>query len=366
MRQERTAINYGVSSGHVPSRMAVMAEDGPGLIPSGEAAHREASDQEVGEITRLIERGLERGGLGVGFALQYTPAAARSEIMAAFRVSNRFGAPCLVHVRGMGEPPSDLGRPGGVEGLQEVIAVAAITGAPLHICHVSSVGLSATADMLAMVEGAADNGMDITTECYPYGAGLTQLESALFEPGWERLTRVGYAEPLWPATGEVLNKELFKKYRAQGGIVVIHFIPDDAVDAAVASPLTAIASDGWMIDGAGHPRTAGTYARVLGRFVRERGTLTLMEAIRKASLMPARRLERRAPSFLCKGRIKVGADADLAVFNPATVTDNATYEKPGLPSSGFAQVLVNGVPIVRDGRFQEDTFPGRAARAPLV
>ena len=195
---------------------------------------------------------------------------------------------------------------------------------------------------------------------------MTQIESALFEPGWERLVKVGYDELLWPPTGEVLNEKLFKKYRAQGGIVVIHFIPDDAVEAAVSSPLTAIASDGWMIDGAGHPRTAGTYARVLGRFVRDRGALTLTEAIRKASLMPAQRLERRAPSFLRKGRIKVGADADLAVFNPATVVDNATYEEPGLPSSGFVHVLVNGVPIVRDGEFQDDTYPGKAARAPLV
>jgi len=366
VREGRTAINFGVSSGHVPSRMAVMDDNGPGLIPSGDAAHKEATEEEVTGMIGLIERGLERGGLGVGFALQYTPAAARSEVMDAFRVAERFGAPCLVHVRGMGEPPADLCRAGGVDGLQEVIAVATITGASLHICHVSSVGLSATKELLAMVGGAAANGLDITTECYPYGAGMTQIESALFEPGWERLVKVGYEELLWPPTGEVLNEKLFKKYRAQGGIVVIHFIPDDAIEAAVSSPLTAIASDGWMIDGAGHPRTAGTYARVLGRFVRDRGSLTLTEAIRKASLMPARRLERRAPSFLRKGRIKVGADADLAVFNPATVMDNATYEEPGLPSSGFAHVLVNGVSIVRDGQFRADTYPGKSARAPLV
>lgn len=366
VRNGRSAINFGVSAGHVPARMSAMDEVGPGLIPSGDAAHREADDRELSEIERLLEAGLERGGLGVGFALQYTPAASRSEVMAAFRLAARFGAPALVHIRGMGEPPAELGRASGVEGLQEVIAVAAITGASLHVCHISSVGLSATPELLAMVEGAAGNGLDITTECYPYGAGMTQIESALFEPGWEDLTRVGYGDLLWPATGEVLNEKLFNKYRAQGGIVVIHFIPEPSVDAAVASPVTAIASDGWITDGAGHPRTAGTYARTLGRFVRERGTLTLVEAIRKSSLMPAQRLERRAPTFLRKGRVKVGADADLAVFNPATVIDNATYEESTLPSTGFAHVLVNGVPVVRDGRFQEDAYPGRPARAPVV
>ncbi len=366
VREGRTAINHGVSSGHVPSRMAVMDDVGSGLIPSGDAAHRAANDEELREITRLIEHGLERGGLGVGFALQYTPAAARSEVMAAFRVAARFDAPTLVHVRGMGEPPAELGRAGGIDGLQEVITVASITGAALHVCHVSSVGLSATQELLAMVEGAAGNGLDITTECYPYSAGMTQIESALFEPGWEKMTKVGYDELLWPATGEVINEKLFKKYRAEGGIVIIHFIPEASMDAAVASPVTAIASDGWIISGAGHPRTAGTYARTLGRFVRDKGSLTLVEAIRKSSLMPAQRLERRAPIFLRKGRIKVGADADLSIFNPATVTDNATYQEPTLPSTGFAHVLVNGVPLVRDGRFQEDTYPGRPARAPLV
>ena len=360
------AINYGVSAGHVPARMAVLDDEGCGLVPIGDAAHRRAADEEVIQITRFIERGLERGALGVGFGLQYTPGASRSEVMDAFGVAARFGAPCVVHIRGMGDPPADLPRVGAVEGLQEVISAAAVTGAPLHVCHISSVGLSATARLLEMVGGAAGSGMDITAECYPYTAGMTQIDSALFEPGWQRLTGVSYGELLWPATGEILDEQLFNRYRAQGGVVVIHFIPEDSMNRAVASPLTAMASDGWVMDGTGHPRTAGTYARVLGRFAGERRTLTLIEAIRKSSLMPAKRLERRAPMFLRKGRIKVGADADLVVFDPAEVKDNATYQAPTLPSSGIVHVLVNGVPVVRDGQFQDSVHAGRPARAPIV
>ena len=116
--------------------------------------------------------------------------------------------------------------------------------------------------------------------------------------------------------------------------------------------------------GVGHPRTAGTFARVLGHYVRETRELTLVDAIRKMTLMPAQRLERLAPVFRNKGRLNIGVDADIAIFDPATVSDRSTYAQPTLPSIGFRFVLVNGVPVVMDGVIRENTFPGRGARAP--
>jgi dihydroorotase len=136
-------------------------------------------------------------------------------------------------------------------------------------------------------------------------------------------------------------------------------------EVAVTSPLTAIASDSMILKGKGHPRTAGTYARVLGYYVRERHSFSLMDAIRKSALMPAQRLETLAPTFHDKGRLRVGADADIAVFDPATVIDRATYERPAEYASGFRFVLVNGVPIVKDGALVSGIFPGKPARAPL-
>jgi dihydroorotase len=166
----------------------------------------------------------------------------------------------------------------------------------------------------------------------------------------------------WVKTGERLNRETFQKYRKEGGMVILHLNTPEMEAMAITSPLTMIASDAAMHDGKGHPRAAGSYARVLGYYVREQKALTLMDAIRKSTLMPAQRLEKLAPMFRAKGRLRVGADADIAVFDPATVIDHATYEKPAEYSSGFRYVLVNGVPVVLNGVLATGIFPGRPAR----
>ena len=166
----------------------------------------------------------------------------------------------------------------------------------------------------------------------------------------------------WIATGERLNRESFERYRQVGGLVLLHANTEETIRAAVGHPLTMIGSDGLR----GHPRNAGTSARILGRYVREVPVLTLLQAVDKLSLMPARRLEKRVPEMKKKGRIQVGADADLVVFNPVTVLDQATYEEPDLPSRGIQHVLVRGEFVVREGETQQDAKPGRAVRAPIL
>jgi dihydroorotase len=147
---------------------------------------------------------------------------------------------------------------------------------------------------------------------------------------------------------------------------VIHEIPEAAVRAAVADPSIMIASDGLPITGPKiHPRGQGTFSRVLGHYVREEKALDLMTALRKMTLLPAQLLETRAPAFKNKGRIRVGADADIAVFDPTRVIDKATFEEPLQYSEGIQFVLVNGVPVIKDGQLVEGIYPGRAARAPI-
>ena len=140
-------------------------------------------------------------------------------------------------------------------------------------------------------------------------------------------------------------------------MVAIHSIPEDIVRTAMANPMVMIASDGILDHGKGHPRAAGTFSRVLGRYVREQHALTLMEAVRKMTVMPADRL-----NLPTKGRIAPGADADLTVFDPARVTDRATFEKPAQYSEGIAFVLVNGTLVVNRGELVGQATPGRAVR----
>jgi dihydroorotase len=298
--------------------------------------------------------------------INYTPAATREEILRMFGTAARRRAPVFVHVRYAGLQESA----GGVAALQEVLADAAATGAPLHVVHVTSVGLAATPTLLALVDGARARGLDVTTEAYPYTAGATYLQSAIFDPGWQERLGISYGDILWPATGERLTAETFDRYRRSGGLAVIFSIPEAAADQAYRLPHVIVASDAGFttVNGApvGHPRSAGTHARVLGRYVRERGVLSLMDAVRKMTLLPARRLEGVAPAMRQKGRVRVGADADLTVFDPARVIDRSTFEAPTQYSAGIVHVLVGGVPVVRGERLVAGVAPGRAVRGGAV
>jgi len=360
-REGKSLINFGVSIGHIPVRMKVMNDQGT-FLPIGDAAHREATPVQLQQIDDEIERGLGRGALAVGMGINYTAAATHDEIVDVFRLAAKHGASVHVHLRhaGLQEPTT------GLVGIEEVIAAAAATGAPLHVVHITSMGLKNTPRLIAIVKGARDRGLDVTTECYPYTAGSTQLESAIFDPGWQDRQGITFKDIQWTKTGERLTAESFEKYRKEGGTVVIFSIPEEATRAAVADPLVMIASDGMPLTGAKiHPRGQATFSRVLGHYVREEKALDLMTALKKMTLMPAQRLEKRAPMFKDKGRIRVGADADITVFDANRIIDKATYEEPLQYSAGIQFVFVNGIAAVKDGQLVDGVLPGRAARAPI-
>jgi dihydroorotase len=350
-REGQAQINFGATSGHLPARMAAMHDSGT-LLPH-DTAKGAATPEQRRQTFDLVRRGLDDGALGIGMGIAYVPLATRAEILELFGLAAERKTAVYVHIRNGGPV-----EPGVIDALQEVIADAAATGASLHVVHITSMGLRETALCLQMIAGARRSGLDVTTEMYPYTAGMTDLGSAVFDEGWQaKQGGIGFGDLQWALTGERLTAESFARYRRQGGMVAIHSIPEEVVRQAIADPLTMIASDGILDHGKGHPRAAGTYARVLGRYVREQHALTLMEALRKMTVMPADRLGIRT-----KGRIAVGADADITVFDPARVMDRATFENPAQYSEGIEYVLVNGTLVVKSGELVDGVAPGLAVR----
>jgi hypothetical protein len=240
-----------------------------------------------------------------------------------------------------------------------VIAYAAVTGASAHVVHLGASSTTKFDIAMKTVKGARKRGLDITVESYPYTAGMTRIETAIFDPGFQERLGLDYKDMLWAESGERLTPETFAKYRKQGGLVATFTNTEEMIRKNMAHPLIMIASDGIIENGKGHPRASGTYARVLGEYVREEKVLALMDALRKMSLMPAQRLEKMSPQMRNKGRVRVGADADLALFDPEKVIDRATYSKPDLPSEGIPYVIVEGTFVVRNSQIAEGVFPGK-------
>ncbi len=362
----QSLINYGTAASHAAARALVFGAPLPAgvigphagipeILPkSGPATNQPATPERIEAIRERLRAQLDAGGLAIGMGIQYTPGATRLEVIDMFRLAAERGVPVYTHVRSFGssEPGSDI------ESVSEVIGAAAISGASLHIVHINSTCLRDAIECLSLVAGARARGLDVTTEAYPYIAGMTIINSALFNPGWREKLGIEYSALQIPDTGERLTKERFEELhnssKPQG--VLMFANTQEVVDKVIPNPLVMIASDGAE----GHPRNAGTYSRVLAQYVREKGSITLMDAIRKMSLMPAQRLEKSTPAGRGKGRLQEGADADVVVFDPQTVTDRATYKAPMETSTGMQFVIVGGTVLIDQGKLVPNTYPGKA------
>ncbi len=349
-------INFGVATGFLPIRVAVTGEAEPALGYDP----RLVDEDQLTEILGRIEHGLLRGAVGVGMGGAKLRGPTNRELLDTFRLAARHKASVSATLRDIIWSEQDVEPV-----LAEWIGAAAMTGVSLHIPHLPSSGGPYTGRLLEMIEQARARGFDVTAEGYPYTGSLNSLR---YSADWligrtdEELNDV-----LLLAKNQRLTRKDIAYYRKHDpGIVFLNSAIAPLVDESIASPLTSIATHGWLDEQLrGHPRTCGTYSKVLGLYVRERNSLSLMEALRKMTLMPAQRLEKRVPSMRNKGRIRIGADADIVVFDPELIIDRATFKEPTKPPEGIYYVLVHGVVVVKDGSVLDGINPGQGVRAPI-
>jgi N-acyl-D-aspartate/D-glutamate deacylase len=315
-----------------------------------------ATPAEREQMRAMLHQGLDEGGLGIGVPLDYFSAAVdEDELRMVFEVAGERGVPLFIHVR--------RGINGDPAGLREALELAEETQAPVHICHLSHNAMRNTTLFLEEIRAARARGVDVTTELLPYNAGSALISSAVFGRDWRTIFDIDYEDVEWAATGERFDEKMWNDYRETrpDGQVIHHYVDEAWTRAALVEPGVIVVSDLLPMitkESKVAPHN-GAFSRILGHYVREEGLLALDVALSKMTLLPARRLEEAFPEFKKKGRVQVGADADLTIFDPDRILDRATYQDPYQGAVGIVHVLVDGQLVVRDGKRDPSVLPGQ-------
>jgi N-acyl-D-aspartate/D-glutamate deacylase len=320
-----------------------------------------ASAEEREQAREMLRRGLDEGGIGIGLPLDYiSEAVDADEARMIFEVAGERKVPLFIHLR--------RGVNGDPSGLREALRLAGETGAPLHICHIQHNAMRNTELFLREIREARAAGVDVTTELLPYNAGSALISSAVFSRDWRAVFDIDYEDVEWAATGQRFDEAMWNEYREKHpqGQVIHHYVKEEWTRRALVEPGVIVVSDllPMMSEESKVAPHNGAFTKILGRYVREQGALELRTAIEKMTLLPARRLEKAVPAFERKGRLQVGADADITIFDPATVLDRATYADPYQAADGMVHVIVAGELVVRDGAIVEGAHPGQHILAP--
>ncbi len=307
--------------------------------------YQSASKEQIQKLLAMAERAINNGALGISFSLEYVPGISPEEILPQMQLAKKYDLPVFFHARF-----SDMEEPGtNIDALIEIIRYARQTGASVHIDHINSTGGTfSMARSLKIIEDARASGLDITSCTYPYDFWGTYLNSARFDKGWQERFHISYHDLQLAGTSERLTEESFRKYQRLGKLVVAYAIPDEDIVASLQSPFVMIGSDAILGSGYNnHPRASGAFSRTIGVYARERKVISLMDAIGKMTILPALRLDHKCSAMKKKGRLSVGADADIVIFDYNKIADKSTVEHPEYRSMGIEFVIVNGK-VVKD------------------
>lgn len=351
--QGRLPIHYGVSIDYSQVREELRARS------VSQPVEEAPWEEDLAPILLELERGLQSGAVAVSLGLGATMDVSGTEVHQVFKVAARHGAHVVAAL-----PDRFWTDDRVIADLLTVVGAAAVTGVSVQIPHIGSTGGPRVTEMLDIIAEARTRGVQISAEDYPYAAALGSLGPGVADD-WpdEELHDV---QPL--GFGQRLSRETYDQFRDRTVMVYWHNRDlEPYLPAVLSHPWTSIASHanppsitrhGW-----GHPRTVGTYGRLIGTYVREQQLLTLSEAIRKSSLMPAERLQDRVPAMARKGRLKEGADADIIVFDATRFRERATFDSL-IPSEGMRYVIVGGQLVVEEGEVL-NVWAGQPVRAPV-
>jgi hypothetical protein len=280
-----------------------------------------------------------------------------------FETAAEYDKPVYVHVR--------RGMPGDPTGLDEVLALAETHNVATLICHITHSAMGGIGVWLAKIDAANARGARITTETLSYLAGGTSIAADVFvNRDWRAIFDIDYEDVQWVPTGEWLDEERFLRYQSEYPTSSInhHYVKEEWLLRALAWPGMMVSTDAlpaFDLDVKTNPNIAGTYAHFLGRYVRDLGLMSLMEGLRRITLLPADWLSLASDVFNSKGRLQEGVDADLVIFNPDTIAAHAEYGDPYQSSIGISHVLVAGRPVVTNGKQVEGRYPGKHLLTPL-
>lgn len=298
--------------------------------------YKEASKEEIGKIIDLIKNDIENhGAIGLSFGIEYSPGISFEELIKISNSLKDYDILLSAHYR------KDAKE--GILSIKELIKISEISRLPMQISHIGScIAMGQMREGLEIIKEAISRGIDVTADCYPYDAFSTRIGSTVFDEGCFESWNKSYDAILLteePYRNVYCTEEIFYKIRKEypNMLVVAFVMNEDEVIEALKEPFVFVASDGLLNRGQGHPRAAGTFPRVIGKYVRDEGKLELMDQLKKMTKLPAERLKLKD-----KGEIKEGMDADILIFDYDKIIDCATFFNPTEKPLGIEYVIVNG------------------------
>ncbi len=340
-------VNIGMLSPHEKLRAAL-----------GDFSRYEPVGQcDIDGMSELLQTHLDGGCLGLSLGFEYIPGINEAEATALMRVAGKNNKIVTVHQRGDGDQ--------AISSIEELLFYAAETGAKLQISHLSSMcSFGSMDEAISIIDSSRSEGLDVLFDGYPYYAFCTSIGSAVFDEGF--LEKYHYGDEYYARLqvdaeylqGKEMSKDAFLALREKDpeALVVAHLLNGEEVDRCIAHPASIVVSDGLYSNGQGHPRGSGTFPRLIREHVIEKKLLTLEDAIEKITWMPAKRM-----GLSGKGSLKIGADADITIFDLNKIKDGATYQEPLKQPSGIEYVIINGEIALKSGEIIKNRL-GRSIR----